>query len=271
MSSINLKPNKPDTYDGTREYVTVNTWLYTIEQYLSLTQLSSPNTPLTDHNKIAFASSYLKGNAAVWWFHIVNSQESPATWGAFKARLISEFIPADHCRRARDKLRTLKQTSSVEHYLSEYRNTILMIGDMHEGEKVDRFVDGLKYNVRVEVLKTNCSSFEECARLALNVDSAIWRARRGNSGFHYTNNRVGDAGPTPMEIGNLNSGTTTRAHREQRKKDLENGACFKCHKVGCRPWKCRNTRVNNVEAESISPGDETVPQNDSGNGVSFQN
>lgn len=121
---------------------------------------------------------------------------------------------------------------------------------------MDRFVDGLKYNVRVEVLKTNCNSFEECARLALNVDSAIWRARRGISGFHYNNNNGNE--PTPMEIGNINSGPSTRAQREQRKKDLEKGACFKCHKVGCRPWKCRRPKINNVD---IDPGKSTDEDN----------
>lgn len=113
--------------------------------------------------------------------------------------MVAEFIPADHTRRAGDKLKQLKQIGSVERFVSEYRNLILMIGDMNDGEKVDRFVDGLKYNVRVEVLKTNCNSFEECARVALNIESAIWRARRGNSGNSFVTPI--HSGPTPMEIG----------------------------------------------------------------------
>lgn len=132
----------------------------------------------------------------------------------------------------------------MECYLAEYRNLILMISDINDGEKLDRFLDLLKDNVRVEVLKKNSTSFEECARLALNVDSAIWRARRSTPGFHYNKNNVSE--PTPMEIGNVNSGSMLRVQREQRRNDLDKGTCFKCHKVGCRPWKCR-PRVNNVE------------------------
>lgn len=173
MSSINLKPNKPEAYDGTRDYVTVNTWLYTVEQYLNLAQLSSPNVVINDHNKIALSSSYLKDNDSAWWYHLVKSPNTPSTWESFKSSLILKLVPADHTRRARDKFRKIKQLGSVEKYLSEFRNVILMIGDINEAEKVDRFVDGLKFNVRVEVLKTNSNSFEECARIALNVDSAI--------------------------------------------------------------------------------------------------
>ena len=36
--------------------------------------------------------------------------------------------------------------------------------------------------------------------------------------------------PTPMEIGNF----------EQRNEDRKKNACFKCHEIGCRPWKCKN-------------------------------
>lgn len=263
MSSINLKPNKPEAYDGSRDYVKVNTWLYMIEQYLNLTQLSAPNIVINDHNRISFASSYLKENAAVWWYHLVNLQSTPTTWDSFKEALLAEFIPVDHTRRARDKLRKLKQTSSVERYLSEYRNITLMINDMSEGEKVDRFVDGLKYKVRVELLKLNCSSFEECARVALNVDSAIWGARRGQFG----NGTLYDDGQpsrvTPMEIGNVNSSSQSRTLRN--KKGADKGACYRCNKPGCRPWKCNPLKVNNVSQEPQTTGDSQVYLSDSEN------
>lgn len=48
-------------------------------------------------------------------------------------------------------------TSCVESYLSDYRSVILMISDIIEGEKIYRFEDGLKFNIKFEVLKTNCS------------------------------------------------------------------------------------------------------------------
>ena len=53
-----------------------------------------------------------------------------------------EFISEDHIRRSMDKLRRLKQVTSVFKYLSDFRNIILTIPDMAEGERLDRFMDG---------------------------------------------------------------------------------------------------------------------------------
>lgn len=259
MSSISLKGNKPETFNGNRDFLGVNTWLYKIEQYLALTQISSPQVTLTDLNRITFASSYFSGNAAVWWFNIVQSVAAPTTWDNFKELVIKEFIPADHTRRAREKLRKLKQLGSVEKYVAEFRNTILAISDMHEGEKTDRFVQGLKYGVKVEVMKSGVETFDECARIAMNVDNAIWSAKRESSSS-FPSRDAGPSRPVPMEIGNLN-GTRGQAHREQRKKDLEKGACFRCHTVGCRPWKCDPSRVNNLNVQtqgSVTEGDTLV-------------
>lgn len=255
--SFHLKPNKPETYDGRRDYLTVSTLMYTLEQYLNLSQINSPNVSLPEGSKIAFASSYMKGAAAVWWFNIVTAGNVPATWEQFKASVNTEFIPLDHVKRSRDRLRRLRQLHSVSKYLSEFRNLILAIPGMSEGEKLDRFIEGLKYPVRVEVLKTHSDSFEECARIALNVDSAIWRASSGSRADGAQGNRgsTSNSMPTPMEVGNTEGSKRSRNQTEQRKRDIERGACFTCHQVGCRPWKHRAPAVNNVDSKNT---DETI-------------
>lgn len=88
--------------------------------------------------------------------------------------VMTEFVPEDHVRRARDRLRRLKQTTSVPKYISEFRNCIITINDMSAGERFDRFLQGLKPDVHLGVLKTQASEFEEVARIALLVDSALW-------------------------------------------------------------------------------------------------
>lgn len=97
----------------------------------------------------------------------------PTTWEYFKTAITTEFIPANKTQRARDELCKLKQTSSVEKQLSEYWNIVLMIGNLYERKKLDGFVDGLKYLVKVEVMKMNCKSIEYCSRVVLNIDRAI--------------------------------------------------------------------------------------------------
>lgn len=263
QGAINLKPNKPEAFDGRRDYLVVNTWLYKIEQYLSLVQLSHPTVPLTESNRILYASTFLTGTAAVWRYTLVQANTVPETWPQFKAKVIAEFVPDDHVRRARDRLRKLHQTSSVSKYLSEFRNIIFTIPGMNDGEMWDKFCSGLKYEVRLEVMKSTVTSFEEAAKIALPVDSAIWgvSSQVGGSG--------GDAAgaaqaPTPMEIGNFEDRGRSRKMEGQRLKDYRNNAYFTYHKVGCRPWKHqKGAAANNFEVAGEDDSEEH--KNDSEN------
>lgn len=80
----------------------------------------------------------------------------------------------------------------------------MTIVGMQKDEKNDCSIEGLNYNVRVDLLRAQEDSFKECACLALNVDSAFWRAEEGTQGASYTS-RSSESGPTPMEIGNVQS------------------------------------------------------------------
>ena len=138
-----LKPNKPKTYDGKRDEYEVRTWIFQVTKYLNLVLVGMPN-PLPDPTKISFAATYLSGTASTWWYTRVASNTIPATWAGFEASVVQEFVPFDSGQRARDKLRKLFQRTSVSAYLSEFRNITLAIPGITEGEKVDRFVQGLK-------------------------------------------------------------------------------------------------------------------------------
>lgn len=86
-------------------------------------------------------------------------------------------------------------------------------------------------------------------RVALNVDSAFWRAGRGNlSGSVPFQGARSD--PVPMEMGNAQhrSEKFTKGQREQRKMNLAIGAGFTCHKVGWRSWK-HLPQASNVQVE----------------------
>ena len=133
--------------------------------------------------------------------------------------------------------------------MSEFRNVLLTIPDVTEGEKWDRFCTGLKYELGIEVMKSNATSFEEATQIALRVDSALWSA----GSFMMNSRQSGSAGevPTPMEIGNMVN-HPNRALRQgmtpQRLKDLRNNACSFCRKTGCRPWKHqKKAAVSNLE------------------------
>lgn len=237
-----LKPSKPDVYDGKRDALTVDAWIYQVDTYLNLLTLSNPELNLTEEIKVQYASTLLKKNAANWYYMQVQIGITPATWEAFKTGLRAEFVPQDNVRRQRDKLTKLVQSNSVAFYLETFRNIVISIPDISEAEKLDKFLNGLKPMIRLEVLKAGCNNMTDAARVALNVDSALYGA-----GMFQGQNAFNDSGPQPMEIGNLQgnphyrgksfkrkNGGKNSAKNSQRAEDIANGTCFVCHKKGCR-------------------------------------
>ena len=225
-----IKPRKPECFEGQRNEFAVKAWLHQVRQYIALVQVGNP-LQLDDQTKISLAATYFSGNAATWWYTVIASNQTPETWEEFEGKLVQEFIPVDSVRRSRDKLRRLVQRYSVSAYLSEFRNLVLTIPNMHEGEMVDRFCQGLKPQIRLEVMKAGASTMEEAARISLNVDSALF-----GSGIFTPRWQSNPGAPTPMEIGNIQQ----LSEEEQRDLDRRSNACFTCHKVGCRPWKHKN-------------------------------
>ena len=251
----NLKPSKPGPFEGKRDSLTVETWLYQVDVYLNLLQVANPNVVIDDGTRVAFATTLLKGNAANWWFMLVQAGQAPGQWETFKVALRGEFVPQDSVRRNRDRLRNLRQTTSVAGYLTTFRNLVIGIPGMNEDEKLDRFCSGLKDEVRLEVLKANPADLNSASQIALNVDSALY-----GTGLFNKRSYGGVSGPQPMEIGNVEGGAHYRGRsfkkakkkKTQKEIDLANNACFTCHKKGCRPWKHNEGTVNVVDTVANS-------------------
>lgn len=140
--------------------------------------------------------------------------------------LLSEFVPEDHVRRARDQLRRLKQTTSKSKYIVEFLSCILTIKDVLAKERFDRFVQGLKKEVRREVLNSQTSKVEGAVGIELCVDSAL----QLRNDFRTSFGPFGSEND-PMEIGNLQrAGQKFETQRCRRAHDLKNNMCVKYHK-----------------------------------------
>lgn len=60
------RPVQPGAYDGTRDFLAVNTWLYATTEYFELLQESS-STDITELHRVRYASRLLTSTAAAWW------------------------------------------------------------------------------------------------------------------------------------------------------------------------------------------------------------
>lgn len=100
------------------------------------------------------------------------------------------------------------------------------------------------------ILKSQFYSFDKFIWIVLNVYNLIWIA--SNSAFlsaRYYGQSHSEPGPT--EIISAQHGRLSKAQREQHKKGLEAGACFRCLKVGCRVLICR-PMINHVKSFDVA-------------------
>jgi hypothetical protein len=82
---------------------------------------------------------------------------------------------------AREKLRHLKQTSSVSQYLEKFLELTMKISDIGEAEKLDRFVARLKQEVQLQLVLQQPRSFTVASKIAIAVDSVLYRNRASHT------------------------------------------------------------------------------------------
>ncbi len=208
-------------FNGKLYEFAVRTWIVQVKQYLTLI-LVGKDRSLDNPIIISFAATYLLSTAAARWFTGVASNTIPSTKNDFELALIWGFVLYDNGLQSTDKLRRLVQKTSVRAYLAEFRNIVLSILIISGGDLIDRFCQGLKPKVRLEVMRAGVQTMSDASRIALNVDASLFGT------FMFQNQRhFGMNTSTKMEIANL----------EGNKNDRNNNACFQSHKFGCWPWK----------------------------------
>ncbi|KAA8496806.1 Transposon Ty3-I Gag-Pol polyprotein [Porphyridium purpureum] len=240
-------------FDGKRDLLVVKTWLFQARKKI-LGRLSESIHPddlekrlLAERRAVDLASDYFEGEALHWW--VLNCerypQEIPTTWNDFAALVSARFTPQDSIRRARDKLTRLSQKGPAHAYVAAFQNAALVIPDLSDAEMMDRFVRGLKPEVRLEVYKRGVSTFAEAAQVAVVVDDAIHATRgvRDSSVRAPFFGRAAQEGPVPMELGNVQGQRRVRTELK----------CWNCGRPGHIARKCPEARksIQQLEGDSL--------------------
>ena len=171
-----LKPKKPEPFKGKRNE-RVDMWLNKMEQCFI-------GTALAEERQVAVATSYLEGAANTWWCaHIIETtpdnlrEQRIVKWSDFKEALTAQFRTIHPEKLARDKLWSLKQTTSVTNYVYDFNTLCLDIGDIAESEKLDKFVRGLKASVAEKLEIEDPQTLTDAMAIAQRIDQIQFRAR----------------------------------------------------------------------------------------------
>ena len=229
-SAPRIKLQQPPVFKGERQGLKVKVWLYQVEKYLELSDILPGNQAFA----VNYAATLLQGQAAIWWYTVVQRNAVPTTWPELREAIIKEFIPFDSTISARESLDRLYQTSTVEDYINQFRNLCLTIPDLSQGDMLHRFIHGLKTQTQMQVKVQRPQTNEEAYHIALAVDTAFKSTEFFQQSF-MSGFGQGSNVPTPMEIGTLRRRRPSVFKQKKRWTVARNGrpiTCFKCGKKG---------------------------------------
>lgn len=198
-----------------------------------------------------FATAYLKGRADHWYrsIGIRNPEEVPRTWETLKASIIAQFRPTKALDNARDDLDRLKQTTSIQKYVDNFMDIIMLIPSMTEEESCHRFRVGLKnkeLQAQLRDIPEEQRSLTRYYQHSLNYEATrpyINTPSMTNTNGYANSNNVGDtsrsvsAEPTPMDLdamyrSNQNRGQHNNNHSYVTRRNHSHLICYACQEKG---------------------------------------
>lgn len=271
------KPHDPSTYSGQREMNVLGSWVFTMERYLRITMTK-------EELWVDLASTYLDGMANTWfqtWYPLavesikgVKADASHVPWDVFVHNLRQAFQPPNHHQHLCDSWFHLKQTGSVAEYVHEFRALRLQLAPS-EDEALDKFVRGLKFNTRRELLIRNPMSIDDAIQMADRYDLAFTQSMATP---RSVSTPVMPTGVHPME---LDSVTMQQIPKKFTVAELERlratgigkklstnelgrlkatGACFYCFRTGHMSKNCpeKKSSTGTSRAAVVNTTSETL-------------
>ena len=213
--------------------------------------------PVPNDDCIAFAATFFKDQAALWWraYHQTQNWEAaPPTWAAFLATLRQQFTPVNTSISAYDHLQRLSQKASVNAYNHEFRAIMLELPDMDPATRMNYYMKGLKENIRPFVAMQTPADLATAEIIAERVDAVTYKPQARTFGSQPRTNYRSPGGVVPMDLDAI--GKLTDAERERLRK---NGGCFRCRKTGhlardCTLTNRQHPRINAIEEEPEQSG-----------------
>lgn len=233
-----------------------------------------------EKTKLAFVFNLLEGDAYQWLKPALLSNPKPAwvtSWKGFQVEFLKNWADSDIKETSRQKLKSLRQTSSASAYATEFKKYAMYLSWSDEALR-QSFFDGLRIDVQDRLLSPQrFSTFADLVESSIEWDNLLYQRRRAHPNTRAIRNTFATArdyvqpatvtshrtietsvkGPWPMDVNTVQPRKPlTQAEKdERRKKNL----CLYCGKPGHRVQDCRakpsTQKVSAIQKSSTSEND----------------
>src|ERR1700730_4998926 len=173
-----LKLPEPKEFRGTRDRTSIREWINDIEEIFTMGGL-----PIDHHTTIVYAAHYLHDDAKTWYKMHKNSI---MTWDHFQHLMIERYKDPREVDKARMRLMTMKQISSVEGCTTAFDRASLELAEVAEHaprdeELIFMYREGLKQQIKTFLAaRGTIGNLRELQEVAMEIDAAM-NSNRGSS------------------------------------------------------------------------------------------
>jgi hypothetical protein len=251
-SATNRHINKPPEYDG-KDKQFCSTFISHLNLYISVNASLFP----TDRDKVAFAASYLRGQAFSWFEPHLLRQDDPLLddFQAFTEELIRNLGDPDRERSMTSRLQSLTQIGSASSYASNFFKLSAFLNWNDDALRA-QFYSGLKSEVKDALALSNVdpTTVQELSALAIRLDNRLHERRQESKTRTFSSRptpngpqrnfsrpqtgSTASTGPRPMDLDATKTQRFKPLTNDERQRRMKENLCLYCGKSGHRVDAC---------------------------------